>query len=62
MPILLCQHDLSSVAAVDFVGLEVAQGGAQDRRADATTRRALHQITDGVLAFSGPAILDVDQH
>src|SRR2546429_3400805 len=56
------QHDLSRIAAIDFVGLEIAQGGAQDRRADATRARALHQVTNRVLALSGPAILDVDQH
>jgi hypothetical protein len=34
----------------------IAQSGANERRADATTRRVLHQITDRVLAFNGPAI------
>ena len=59
---VLPQHGLSRMAAVDFIGLEIAQGGAQERRTDATTHRALHQITDSVLALNGPAILDVDQY
>src|ERR1700694_74676 len=42
--LLLAQHDLSRIGAVDFVGLEIAQGGAQDRRADVTTAWRAHPI------------------
>ena len=53
---------LSWITAVDFVGLKIAQGGAQDRRTYASPRRALHQIADRVLAFGGSAIFHVDQY
>ena len=43
----------SWIATGDFVGLKIAQGGAQDRRRYACPRRARHQIADRVLALVG---------
>ena len=47
------QHASSRMTAVDFVGLEIAKGGAKERRTNATTGRPLHQIADSVLVLSG---------
>jgi hypothetical protein len=44
---------LSRIAAVDFVGLKIAKGGAQDRRAHVSARRVSRHIADRVLAFGG---------
>src|SRR5271163_620726 len=53
---------LGSRLAASLVDLQVAQRGAQDRRVDAEPVSAPHQIAEDVLAFSGPAVLDVVQH
>ena len=53
---------LSSIAAIDFVDLEIEARGAKDRRNYANPRPAFHHIANRVFAFGGPAIFHIDQH
>jgi hypothetical protein len=47
--------------AIDFKGLEIAQGSAENRGADAASCCAFHKIANGVFTFGGAPFLHIHQ-